>query len=620
MSFLQTCRLVLSLALSLLWPATAFAQTPAPLPKSDPPQVQIKVDFVTAPTADIDKSGVLFDRVPFAPTTANPAPEETFLQYATGNIVAQLFQTLIHTTGKVVQAPLITTSSNVTATFQVNMQVPDRKAGFLLIQTGLTITPRINNDASITLSVASQAADANTATPAAEPQATVLRTVRSGDMMVLADWPPSISKLINDQRLLIFVTPIIVGTDAQRDDAGQQSLPLPPLQEMSPTAGKTVSLDVYNADLRAVVALLERQTGLKASVLGTIQTYKPVYVHLNGVSLSEALGAIARSAGAQIIRNKSGVYVFSPLPGAARMPTPIPVAPADGGSSVTVTPQGEPAMRCRTLLRLAALLSLLTPPPAPAQTAARPPAAHAAGHHWRTLVLQNARPSDILILMHWNQSAGMMPHPPALPDGVRRIFALQSNNSLLVDATEEGFATVTTLVKALDIAPRQVQFKTLLVAVPATRTGLIAPDTDATRFLGELLRGERRVIWTPTVTVTDGQTVTTSFLCPAPPVSRLRLAQTGPMREGSGASSRCEVRLTPRINADKTLTLSLTLTPAATPSAAQIMTPRTLRSGELAVYDVTGPPTPHGERLFFFLQPVVIGETADGGQTITVTP
>lgn len=342
MSFLQTRRLVLSLALALLWPATAYAQMPPTPPQADPPQVQIKVAFVTVSAADLDKSGVTFDRVPLAQPTANPAPEGAFLQYATGNIVAQLFQTLASTRGKVVQAPLITTSSNVPATIRVSTQVPDGKAGFRDIQTGLAITPRVNTDGSITLNVALQTFD-TTGAPAAEPQATTLRTVRSGDVMALDGLPLGSVKPSSGQRLLVFMTPIRLGTDAQKAKTGQPDLPAPPVQDTFPTtgpttcaSGKTISIDVYNGDLRAVVALLERQVGLKASVFGTSQTYKPVYLHLNGASLPEALGAIARSAGAQIIRDESGVYVFSPLPGAARRP--IPAAPADGGSSVTVTP------------------------------------------------------------------------------------------------------------------------------------------------------------------------------------------------------------------------------------------------------------------------------------------
>lgn len=335
-------RLVLSLALGLLWPAAAFAQTPAAPPDSAPPQVQVKVAFARVSTADLDRSGVTFDRVPLASPTAKPAPEGTSLRYVTGSAATRLFQALLHTRGKIVQAPLATTPNNVGATVQICTQVPDGKAGFLAILTGLTITPRVNSDDSVTLFVAPEAADGNTGTPATGPQATILRTIRSGDMMALDGSPFSSGKPVSGQELLVFVTPTIVGTDAQKAEAGE---PSPPAQD-APTMGKTISLDVTAGDLRAVVAMLERQVGLKASVQDGDKPFKPVYVHLDGVSLAKALRTIAWSAGAKVTKTESSVYVFSPLPDATRTPLPPPAAPPGvtgpsvvfNGSSVTVTP------------------------------------------------------------------------------------------------------------------------------------------------------------------------------------------------------------------------------------------------------------------------------------------
>ena len=111
MSLLQTRRLVLSLALSLLWPATAFAQTPAGSPTTNPPQVQIKVNFRHCQHRRPEQ--IRGDVRPCAvgePDGTVPRQTGAFLQYATGNIVAQLFQTLASTPGKVVQAPLVTTA------------------------------------------------------------------------------------------------------------------------------------------------------------------------------------------------------------------------------------------------------------------------------------------------------------------------------------------------------------------------------------------------------------------------------------------------------------------------------------------------------------------------------
>ena len=326
----QARRLVLSLALFLLWPAAAFAQTPGALPpKAAPAQVQIKVEFAFVSAADLDKSGVAFDRVPFARSGA-------FLQYAVGESAMRLFQTLLRTRGSIAQAPLITATDGVTAT--LHTQVSDWQTDLPMLHIGLVITPRINNDDSISLHLRLQTADDSAGTPATESPVITLRTVRSGDLLVVVGLPFGDDKPLNGQKLLTFIQPTLIGTDAQTGNLGRSVLPLLPLQDTSPAIGKTVSIDVFNADLHAIVALLERQTGLKASVLDTSQAYKPVDVHLSNASLSEALGAIARSAGAQIIRDETGVYVFSPLPGAVGMPTLIPAIPAHGRSSVTAPP------------------------------------------------------------------------------------------------------------------------------------------------------------------------------------------------------------------------------------------------------------------------------------------
>jgi general secretion pathway protein D len=235
-----------------------------------PRQVQIKVEFVTASVTDVDALGINFDLVPypglevssgqgtgsFGGTVSGLQP--TFLQYATGNIVAQLFQTLTRTRGKVVQAPLITTTNNVTATIQINTQIPffttgvvsnggvaggttqSSQANFLTLTTGLTITPRINSDDSVTMNLAPQITDTTGQPsvggipPTIQQTLTTLRTVRSGETMVLgglvrkqesassqripilSDIPylgglfRTRNKQVNDQELLIFVTPSII--------------------------------------------------------------------------------------------------------------------------------------------------------------------------------------------------------------------------------------------------------------------------------------------------------------------------------------------------------------------------------------------------------------------------
>ncbi len=242
-----------------------------------PRQVSVKVEFVTASVTDVDALGVNFDLVPypglevssgqgtgsFGGTVSGVQP--TFLQYATGNIVAQLFQTLTRTRGKVVQAPIITTTNNVPASIQVTTEIPfftqavvsnggvaggttqSNQANLLPIQTFLNITPRINSDDTVTMLLQPQISDTTGQPsvggipPTVTQTLTTLRTVRSGDTMVLgglvrkqesassqripilADIPylggifRTRNKQINDQELLIFVTPTII---ADNNDSG----------------------------------------------------------------------------------------------------------------------------------------------------------------------------------------------------------------------------------------------------------------------------------------------------------------------------------------------------------------------------------------------------------------
>lgn len=284
-----------------------------------------------------------------------------------------------------------------------------------------------------------------------------------------------------------------------------------------------------------------------------------------------------------------------------------------------------------TRLVLGLALSLLSPAASFAQAPAATVAAPLPGYHWRTLVLQHAIPSDVLKMERWDTSAI---HPVSLPTGVLRIFALRSNNSLLLQATEDGYATVAKLVKVLDIVPSAVEFNTLLVAVPATRIGLDVPDADAARFLEELSRGEASAIRTPTVTIAHGGSETIYFSYPRspagpsvrPPAAWLQLVQAGPSPDGSGPETRGEFRLTPRINADGTITLDVAFGVLPAPA------PRTLRAGELTVYELTGAQAGSGRRLFFFLRPTISGDGGgppiissipmilDMGQSVTVTP
>ncbi len=231
-----------------------------------PRQVQIKVEFVTASVNDVDAFGINFSLVPYPGievnnnqgTQANESSiPQTYVQVAAGNIVAQLFSSLVRTRGKVVQAPLITTTNNVTAQIQITTQIPfitttnvvggngtvtsNTSQNFLPISTGLAVQPRINSDDTITLNLQPQISDVSGPPslsggppPTITQNLTTLRTVRNGETMVLGGLVrksdnnsqsripffsdlPIIGSLFrnrvtnnSDSELLIFVTPTII--------------------------------------------------------------------------------------------------------------------------------------------------------------------------------------------------------------------------------------------------------------------------------------------------------------------------------------------------------------------------------------------------------------------------
>ncbi len=236
-----------------------------------PRQVQIKVEFVTASVNDVDAFGINFSLVPFPGIEVNnnqgaqanqTSIPQTYVQVAAGNIVAELFSSLVRTRGKVVQAPLITTTNNVTAQISVTTQIPfitttnvvggngnvtsNTSQNFLNIQTGLAVSPRINSDDTVTLNLSPQISDTNGAPalaggppPTITQSLTTLRTVHNGETMVLgglvrksesfsqsripffADLPIIGSLFrnrvnnINDTELLIFVTPTIINDNPE---------------------------------------------------------------------------------------------------------------------------------------------------------------------------------------------------------------------------------------------------------------------------------------------------------------------------------------------------------------------------------------------------------------------
>ena len=234
-----------------------------------PRQVSIKVEFVTASVHDVDQFGINFSLIPvpnvqalFTPATNSGASgaSNSFIQFQYGNVAAQLYALLQNTRSKLVQAPIISTTNNVPAFIIFQQQIPFQTNNTTIVPNGgtvtttsqnlqtisseLPVTPRINGDDTVTLDLQPQIsaptgpAIGNGPAPTSTQYLQTTRTVRSGETMVLGglvtktdnytlsripilgDLPiigsffRSRAKDINDQELLIFVTPTIIDEDS----------------------------------------------------------------------------------------------------------------------------------------------------------------------------------------------------------------------------------------------------------------------------------------------------------------------------------------------------------------------------------------------------------------------
>ncbi len=228
-----------------------------------PRQIQIKAEFVTVTQNDVNSFGLNFNFTKvnllaganIGYQTANTA----FVQYATGNLQAQLSFILTQGRGKVVASPLATTLNGVAANFTSQQLIPVILSGAVLTANGqsavtstiqtvpvtvqLNVTPRINGDDSITLfgQVVFSDVTGTITNPSGgtipitiTQPVTITRIVRNGDSMVIAGLTrkrdnvstnkvpllgdlPLIGTLFrsrnvttDDSELVVFITPTII--------------------------------------------------------------------------------------------------------------------------------------------------------------------------------------------------------------------------------------------------------------------------------------------------------------------------------------------------------------------------------------------------------------------------
>ena len=327
-----------------------------------------------------------------------------------------------------------------------------------------------------------------------------------------------------------------------------------------PMPDKTISLDVSGVDIHTLARMLQRRAGIEILVRDGDNPFLPVTIHLSGATLAKTLHAVALSAGALVMQNDDGIYVFT------QKDTDLP----------------SPLL-----------------PPAKVQM----PPLNPADLTWRTIILQHAKSGYVLALMHWalNGKSGDQPH---LPDGVAKIFALKLNNSLLVSATLDGYTRVKDIAKILDIEPVQVEVKVHFVALPASQKEAI-DLSDPNRAVLELYRIGATFYPSHLQRTRDGTAAA------VPLESRLQQSSDSKNRSGSVLMTGPLFLLTPSVEADNSITVGLNC-------EGYIRVSRTVLNGKLTIFDVTSSLNTFGSRVFLLVTPTFPAASVEN--TCAATP
>ncbi len=230
-----------------------------------PKQLMIKAELIQVNETDAKTFGINWSIARGTVQMGNTfggssfATGNVYLNYASGNMAAQLLASLSESKGKVVNTPMVTTTNNMPVFIEIGQEIPiitsaltsiglNQTANIpqinvISITSGLFVIPRINGDNSVTMTITPQIEDVpqtinnpsgGTIPIISTESITVTRRIMSGQTMVIGGLTrkndnqtvnkvpllgdlPFIGKLfqsynnsVNDTELLIFVTPTII--------------------------------------------------------------------------------------------------------------------------------------------------------------------------------------------------------------------------------------------------------------------------------------------------------------------------------------------------------------------------------------------------------------------------
>ena len=237
------------------------------------------------------------------------------------------------------------------------------------------------------------------------------------------------------------------------------------------------------------------------------------------------------------------------------------------------------------------------------------------------LILQNVVPRDILKALHWNQNAQRFDSAaPIRVEGVTRIGVLPLTNSLSVVATPDGFTKLRTLVRILDVVPRQVGIK--FATADATEADLkasgisfdLVPALDLGR--AALLRystSENVAAFLQTLTkrgaITQAPVITTTNNVAATITLSTTLSSQAVLSE--------TFAVTPRVNSNDSVTLDLHLVLLNGTAKREMKTLRTVKSGDTMVIVMPPIGSAAGKSFLLFVTPTIIS-TDKGPATMMV--
>ena len=227
-----------------------------------PKQLMIKAEFVEVSQDDVRQFGIDWQLARGNLVAGNPgfAAGQVFMNYATGNVAAQLRATLTEGKGRLVSSPMVTTLNNLPVSLAIGREIPvfytsptaggngvvilQTQLSTVAAQSGMDVLARINGDDTITLTISPFVSDISgqvtgpegTTAPIISYQTIgpITRRVRNGDSIAIAGLVrkndgtsikkvplfgdlPLIGQLfqsreyrVSDSELLVFETPSIL--------------------------------------------------------------------------------------------------------------------------------------------------------------------------------------------------------------------------------------------------------------------------------------------------------------------------------------------------------------------------------------------------------------------------